>query len=322
MMTDKSNLRGATYSLLAFFVYSTHDVVVKFLGTSYSPFQIVFFSVCFGMPLVTVMLMRDRTDGNLRPKHPWWTALRTVSAVVTGISAFYAFSVLPLAQTYAILFATPLLITLLAIPILGEPVGLHRGSAIVVGLIGVMIVIRPGAEPLTLGHLAALCSAIFGSIASLTVRKIGRDERSVVLLLYPMMANFVVMALLMPFFYVPMPIEHLALVGVMASFAFVAMLLVISSYRLGQAVVIAPMQYSQIIWAALFGYLIFDEAPDRNTVIGAAIIIASGIYIVLREDNVSDGKPVLRSRWRPETGTMPRVGPMIRLAKQSDAAPR
>lgn len=321
-MSDKSNARGAIYALIAFFVYSTHDVVVKFLGGIYHPMQIVFFSVCFGMPLVTVMLMRDRTDGNLRPKHPWWTALRTVSAVITGVSAFYAFTVLPLAQTYAILFATPLLITLLAIPILGERVGIHRGAAIAAGLIGVMIVIRPGAEPLTIGHAAALCSAVFGSLASLIVRKIGRDERSVVLLLYPMMANFVVMACALPFVYVPMPVEHLGLLGIMSICAFAAMLLVISAYRLGEAVVIAPMQYSQIIWAAVFGYAVFGEAPDMNTLLGAGVIIASGLYIVLREDNVSETKPVLRSRWRPETGTMPRVGPMIRLQKQADAARR
>lgn len=133
MAVVKSNLRGALFALLAFAIFATHDVVVKFLGGLYSPVQIIFFSVLLGFPLVTLMLMGDRSDGHLRPVHPWWTALRTVSAVITGVSAFYAFSVLPLAQTYAILFAAPLLITLLAIPVLGEKVGLRRGLAIVAG---------------------------------------------------------------------------------------------------------------------------------------------------------------------------------------------
>ena len=150
------NVRGAIFALLAFAVFSTHDVIIKVLGGVYSPIQIVFFSVLLSFPLATIMLMRDATPGTLIPKHPWWLALRTAAAVVTGVSAFYAFSVLPLAQTYAIIFASPLMITVLAIPVLGETVRLHRWAAVIVGLIGVMIVLRPGSTELTLGHAAAL----------------------------------------------------------------------------------------------------------------------------------------------------------------------
>ncbi|OIQ07179.1 MAG: EamA family transporter [Rhodobacteraceae bacterium CG2_30_10_405] len=321
MAVVKSNLRGALFALLAFAIFATHDVVVKFLGGLYSPVQIIFFSVLLGFPLVTLMLMGDRSDGHLRPVHPWWTALRTVSAVITGVSAFYAFSVLPLAQTYAILFAAPLLITLLAIPVLGEKVGLRRGLAIVAGLIGVLIVLRPGAAPLSLGHAAALAAAVFSSLASVIVRKIGQDERSVVLLLYPMTANFVVMGCALPFVYRPLPLEHLGLLGIIASFGFVAMLLIIVAYRAGEAVIVAPMQYSQMIWAAIFGYLIFGERPDLYTAIGAGVIIASGIYILLRERHrgVSKNNPVLRSKSRAETGTLPRISLMLRRIERRES---
>jgi len=321
MAVVKSNLRGALFALLAFAIFATHDVVVKFLGGLYSPVQIIFFSVLLGFPLVTLMLMSDRSDGHLRPVHPWWTALRTVSAVITGVSAFYAFSVLPLAQTYAILFAAPLLITLLAIPVLGEKVGLRRGLAIMAGLIGVLIVLRPGAAPLSLGHAAALAAAVFSSLASVIVRKIGQDERSVVLLLYPMTANFVVMGCALPFVYRPLPLEHLGLLGIIASFGFVAMLLIIVAYRAGEAVIVAPMQYSQMIWAAIFGYLIFGERPDLYTAIGAGVIIASGIYILLRERHrgVSKNNPVLRSKSRAETGTLPRISLMLRRIERRES---
>lgn len=320
MTHPKSNLRGALLALLSFAIFATHDVVVKFLGSQYSAIQIIFFSVLLGFPLVTIMLMNDRSDGHLRPVHPWWTAVRTVSTVITGVSAFYAFSTLPLAQTYAIIFAAPLLITLLAIPILGEKVGLRRGGAIVVGLIGVMIVLRPGTVPLNLGHAAALAAAVFSSLASVIVRKIGQDERSVVLLLYPMMANFIVLGCALPFVYKPMPIEHVGMLGVIASFGFVAMLLIISAYRRAEAVIVAPMQYSQMIWATIYGYLIFNENLDIYTVVGATVIIASGIYIVLREDspNVSLNSPVLRSKGRAETGTLPRIGQMLRRIERRE----
>lgn len=309
-----NNVKGALLALLSFAIFATHDVVVKFLGEAqYSPIQIIFFSVLLGFPLVTLMLMRDRTDGNLRPRHPWWTALRTGSAVITGVSAFYAFSVLPLAQTYAILFAAPLLITVLAIPILGEKVGIRRGLAVLAGLVGVLIVLRPGAAPLSLGHFAAMAAAVFSSLASVIVRKIGSEERAVVLLLYPMVANFIVLGCALPFVYKPMPIEHLAMIGIIALFGFVAMLLIIAAYRMAEAVIVAPMQYSQMIWAAIFGYLIFDETPDRFTLIGAGVIIASGIYIVLREARTKASRttPVLRTQSRHETGTLPRVSTLM-----------
>lgn len=314
------NAKGALLALLAFAIYATHDVVVKLLGVHYSAIQIIFFAGLLSFPLATIMLMNDRSDGHLRPKHPWWTALRTVSTVITGVSAFYAFSVLPLAQTYAILFATPLLITLLAIPVLGEKVGLRRGLAVVVGMIGVLIVLRPGAAPLSLGHMAALAAAVFSSMASIVVRKIGSEERSVVLLLYPMVANVLVLGCALPFVYKPMPIEHVGMLGIIAVFSFIAMLLIIAAYRRAEAVIVAPMQYSQMIWATIFGALIFDEIPDGMTLIGAAVIIASGIYIVLREGKatVSENRPVLNSRSRPETGTLPRISLLLRRGLSRD----
>lgn len=307
------NTKGALFALLAFAIYSSHDVIVKVLGANYSPVQIVFFSVLLGFPWVTFMLIRDTTSGHLRPVHPWWTLLRTLATSVTGICAFYAFSVLPMAQVYAIIFASPLLITVLSIPILGERVRLRRWIAVIVGLCGVLVVLRPGAEPLTLGHLAALGTAVGGAVAAIIVRKIGQDERDVVLLLYPMMANFIFMGAALPFVYVPMPVAHIGGLAVMSLMALVAAYFIIKAYKTGEAVVVAPMQYSQIIWATFFGYLMFGERLDVPTTVGAVIIIASGVYIVLREGGgkASENTPVLRTRNRVETGTSPRIGAWI-----------
>lgn len=310
------NAKGALYALGAFGVFSTHDVIIKVLGGLYSPIQIVFFSVLLSFPLATVMLMRDATPGTLIPKHPWWLALRTAAAVMTGVSAFYAFSNLPLAQVYAIIFASPLIITILAIPVLGETVRMRRWAAVLVGLIGVIVVLRPGEVDLTLGHLAALLAALGGSVAAIVVRKIGSEERPVVMLLYPMVVNFIVMAILLPLVYIPMPIEHLGLLAITAAFAWTASRMIITAYQNGEATIIAPMQYSQIIWASIYGFAFFDETIDAPTAIGTGIIIASGMYIVLRESRSgnSENTPVLRSRSRPETGTTPRVSLFIRAA--------
>ncbi len=314
------NAQGALFALASFGIYATHDVVVKFLGSDYSPFQIIFFSGLLGFPLVTLMLMSDRTDGNLIPRHPWWVLLRALCTVTTGASAFYAFSVLPLAQTYAILFAMPLLITVLAIPMLGEKVGVRRGLAVLVGLVGVLIVLRPGSAPMSSGHLAALVAAVVGSMNSLIVRKIGHEERSAVLMLFPMLASVLVTGATMPFVYIPMPIAHLALTGVIASLGFIAALMIIRAYRTAPAVIVAPMQYSQIIWAAVYGWFFFGESPDEWTIAGTSVIIASGVYIVLREGTgkVSKNSPVLSNRSRAENGLMPRIGLLLRRGERGD----
>ncbi len=309
-----SALRGALLSLAAFGLYATHDVVVKTLGLHYTSFQIIFFSALLSFPVVSVLLLSDKTDGNLVPRHPWWSLARSVTGVATGAMGFYAFSVLPMAQCYAMLFAMPLVITILSIPMLGERVGLHRGLAVAVGLAGVLIVLRPGSAPLSWGHLAGLGAAVMGAMSSVIVRKIGKDERSVVLMMYPMLVSVAAMGLAMPFVYRPMPVEHLALTGVVAVLGMCGAFLMILAYRSAPAVIVAPMQYSQILWAAFYGWLLFEEDIDRWTAVGSAVIIASGIYIVLREGtpSVSKNRPVLENRSRLDVGTIPRVGLWLR----------
>jgi drug/metabolite transporter (DMT)-like permease len=302
------NAKGALLALLAFGIYATHDAVVKLMGADYSPFQLIFFSVLFGFPLAMLMIIRDPNPGTLLPVHPWWVAIRTVAAVCTGMTAFYAFTVLPLAQVYAIVFSTPLIITILAIPILGEKVRIRRWLAVILGLAGVLVVIQPGTTHLSLGHLAALIAAVGGSVASIIVRKIGQEERSVVLLLYPMLANFAVASFILPFVYKPMPIEHLGLVAMMSFLGWIGGVVIIRAYKTTEAAIVAPMQYSQIIWATAYGLLFFNESLDGPTVVGASVIIASGLYIVLRESRIgtSVNRPVLSSRPRPDTGTSPK----------------
>lgn len=310
MALDKATqLRGVALALASFGIYATHDVLIKYLGGIYSPFQVVFFSVLFGFPMMVLFMLRDAQGSTLRPVHPYWMALRTAIIVLNAATAFYAFSVLPLAQTYAILFAAPLLITLLAIPMLGERVGLRRGAAVVVGLGGVIIVLQPGVTSFSLGHLAALVAAICGALNAVIMRKIGGAERSVVLLLYPMLANVIVMGAALPFVYRPMPGQDMLASAVIAGFALLATWLLILAYRMAPAAMVAPMQYSQIIWAAIFGALFFDERPEMATAIGTAVIIASGLYIVFREDRGgrSATTPVLRSRGRAVPSAMPQV---------------
>jgi drug/metabolite transporter (DMT)-like permease len=203
---------------------------------------------------------------------------------------------------------------------LGEVVRLRRWVAVLIGLAGVLIVLRPGTTEFGLGHLAALIAAIGSASASVIVRRVGREERSMVMLLYPMVGNVCVMGAILPFVYEPMPLDDLLSMAAVSALGFMAMLAMLAAYRAGEAVVVAPMQYSQILWAVLYGAFFFSELPDIWTLIGASVVIASGVYILLRESraDVPSQQPVLSTRSRMELGTQLRVGLLLRRRRESD----
>ncbi|MFY0597037.1 MAG: DMT family transporter [Cognatishimia sp.] len=317
-MTPTHNLKGALLSLGAFSVYAAHDVIVRYLGGNYSPMQVLFFASLLSFPLLTLMMVSGGGANNLRPVHPWWVAVRSLTMVGGGTCGFYAFSTLPMAQVYSILFTVPLMVTLLAIPILGERVGLHRAFAVILGLIGVLIVVRPGAEPVSLGHMAALAAAFFVAMQSVIARRIGNEESQIVMMLYPFVAVFVTMGIALAAVYKPMPLIDFSAMGAIAVMGFIAAFLLLGAYRSGEAAIVAPMQYSQIIWATFYGIVFFNEKPDFATLLGAGVIILSGIYIVVREAFAgnSENTPVLRTRSRAIAPGGFRVSQVLRRKPQ------
>ncbi|WP_171211616.1 DMT family transporter [Ruegeria sp. HKCCA5426] len=306
MSTQNNTLKGLGYAFAGFAVFASHDALIKVLGGTYSVMQIIFFATLFSFVPMAVTILTDRATGNFLPHHPWLVLLRS-ALMVTGMScAFYAFSVLPLAEVYSLLFSFPLIVTVLSIPILGEVVRAQRWAAVGVGLIGVLIVLRPGATDITIGHLAALTAAFCSAFASVLVRKIGNEERSAVLILYPMLLAILVMSLAQPAVYLPPSLLHLAMMALVGVFSVIAQHLIILAYRAAPAGVVAPSQYSQIIWATLFGMAFFGERPDGWVAVGASIIIASGVFVVWRESRANTSSvntPVLRVRSpRSDTG--------------------
>ena len=284
MTLQPSPMRGALFSLAAFSLYSLNDITIKFLGPSYSPVQILFFSTMAGFPLVVAYMMAERQGGSLRPVMPKWTAVRMAIAVMNGLLVSYTFAHLPLSQSYAIFFTMPLMICLLAVPMLGERIDLARGLAVLTGLAGVLMVLRPGQEPLQPAHFTAIAGAMFGAMYYVILRKTGGVERMAVMMLYPMLAQVSVAAALLPFVYQPMPAAHLGLTAAMAVEGFAGSLLVVYAYRYANAVAVAPMQYVQIIVATLFGVLYFGEKMDLPTIAGISTIIAAGLFIMLRSN--------------------------------------
>lgn len=292
-----SSFKGALWGLLGFGIFAAHDVIVKMLAETYSVFQISFFAMVFGFPVAFLMLARDATAADLLPRRPVLVTLRSVMMSLTALCVFYAFSTIPFAQAYALLFVAPLLITGLSVPFLGERVGIRRFSAVVVGFVGVAVALNPSATTLQRGHGAALMAAVFISISSIILRKIGKEERPITLLLVQMMIGTVLYGVLMQESYVPPALNDLHALILMAGMAALAGMCIIFAYQRAPASIVAPTQYSQILWAIVYGALFFDETPTRYTVIGAAIIIGSGLYILNREETkLGSIRPAQRQR--------------------------
>ncbi len=278
-------LRGALCSLGCFTLYSLSDITTKFLGSEYNVVQIIFFSGIAGFPLIFLQLIASNEGGSLRPVIPSLTIARMVIVLLNGILVSYAFTALPLSEAYAIFFMMPIFICVLAVPFLGEKIDLPRGLAVLAGLVGVYIVLKPDQVSLSLTHACALGGALLGALYYIIIRKTGMVESRAVIMLYPMLGQVAAMAVVLPFVYVPMTAHHLVLTWLMALEIFGASLLIIAAYRHAPAVVVAPMQYVQIIVATLFGVFYFGEPVDLRSVIGIAVIIAAGLYIILRSNN-------------------------------------
>ncbi|MEM7443640.1 MAG: DMT family transporter [Pseudomonadota bacterium] len=279
--------RGIGLYVLAILLLASMDAVIKWLSSDYSTQQIVFFRAVFGLiPLMTILAVR-RAFRDLRTRRLGGQIGRGLLSACAAICFFYAFGQMPLADAYAIAFASPLFVTALSVPILGERVGVHRWGAVAVGFIGILVVLRPGQtgldQFLTLGALAALMGTFFFSLSVVLIRRMTRTETNAALVFYAALVTIVVSGAALPFgFAWPNAVDFglLALVGFLGG---MGMILVTDAFRSAPVAVLAPFEYTAMIWAVVYGYSIWGDLPDGWVLGGAAILVGSGLYILHRE---------------------------------------
>ncbi len=284
-MIRNASVQGALLSLTGFSVYALSDMMIKFMGQGLEAPQIIFTAALCSLPFILIQAGASAGGFALRPALPGWMAIRVVLTVVNSVIVSYTFTKLPVGQAYAIFFCMPLLITLLAVPLLHERLDLLRGLAVLAGFAGVLVAVRPGAVPLQLAHLTAVGGATLGALISLMLRKIGARERPAVVLLYPAAAQVVVLGCVMPWLWQPMSGQSWFVAAMIALFSTVGGVLVIKAYARAPAIAVAPMQYGQIIWGALCGALIFDERMDGLMILGIAVIIGAGLVLLWKSAN-------------------------------------
>lgn len=277
---------GILLALVAYAVYSWSDAAVKALGGGLSVFEIGFFQTLVAS--ICIVLTTPKEESWLhfwRMKRPLAVQARAISGGVASVLSVLAFTTIPLAEVYALVFLAPLFVTLLSLFVLKEQVGPWRWFAILAGFAGVLLVVRPGFRELEVGHLASLCIALLAAISVILMRSLSAQETRTTMLGFLMLYALVLNGIALLFtgsFNVP-TLEQASILVVAGVFAAAGNILILRATRFAPANQLAPTHYSQIVWAVIIGALLFSENPDAISIVGLAIIAGSGLLTLVRE---------------------------------------
>jgi drug/metabolite transporter (DMT)-like permease len=281
---------GIALMLVGIAGFAVMDATIKWLVADYHVVQVAALRSWFGLPILCLFALRGGGLGRLKTRRPAVHFARYLLVLGLSLSFFWALSQMKLVDAIAISFAAPVFITALSMPLLREPVGLHRWLAVGAGFVGVLVMLRPGFGVFQWAALVVLLSVVFYALLMITTRAFKNTESSASLMLFPQLGMSLTGILLAPFFWVTPSLLDLALFALAGSFGSVGVICVTHAFRLAPAAVITPFEYSALIWATLLGYLLWDELPDLITLLGAVIVVSSGLYIVYRE-TIRVGRP-------------------------------
>ncbi|MGA3400303.1 MAG: DMT family transporter [Acetobacteraceae bacterium] len=275
-------LRGIALSVGSTVLFSISDATSKVL-TAYLPVVEIAWLRYVIFVLVAAVLVRRGRPRAVWPRSPALQVTRGLCLVGSSLLFVYGLRRLPLAEASTISFVSPVLTTMLSVPLLGEQVGIRRWAAVVAGLAGVVVVMRPGLAGFQPAALFPLGSALCWALALVITRRMADIERPSTTVLWSAGVGALVLSLLLPFdatWPTPGQMSLAVLLGVLAS---VGQSIVVVAYRHAPASVLAPFSYAQLVWAGCAGWLVFGTLPDHWTLVGATIIAASGVYTAHRE---------------------------------------
>ena len=264
-------------------LFAVMTVLVKWLGAIYGPLLVFFSRAFFALIPVLPMMVRHGLVAAMQTAHPAAHAFRCAVGVVGMALNFYALTVLPLAEVVAIGFTVPMFSTALSIPLLGEVVRVRRWSAVIAGFIGVILIVRPGFGGQSALSLIPLAAALCHALALIWIRKLTATERSETIVFYFMASSALVSAFVLPLAWKTPTALDLLLLVVMGLIGGIAQVMHTSAFRGAPVALLAPFEYSAMLWAVLAGYLIWNEVPTWWTGAGTGLIVASGLYILHRE---------------------------------------
>jgi drug/metabolite transporter (DMT)-like permease len=267
--------------LLSVALFSIMDALSKILAARLDAIEIVWGRYLVILALLAPLVGRD--PRSLLAARLALQAVRGICLFASAVLFIAGLAFLPLADASAIAFASPLVVTALSIPILGEQVGIRRWSAVAAGFVGVLVVIRPGTGAFDAAAVLPLLSAACWALSIVLTRRMGHHDKPLTTLLYSTVVGLVLSSVALPFVWRPASVADWMLIIAMGGLNAGGQYFLIAGLMRGAASLLAPFTYSQIVWSTLLGYLIFGALPTVWTWSGAALIVASGVYIAHRE---------------------------------------
>lgn len=276
---DAAPLVGIAFMCAGVFCLTVNDVLAKWLGAFYPVTEVAFLRMLFALPMIVAAALVFGRPGALRTRRPLAHLGRGLLATFATLTFFLGLTLLPLAEVTAIAFTAPLFVTLLALPLLGERPGAIQWIAACAGFVGVLLIVRPGGSAFTLAALLPLGTALSYALLMLTARMLGRGETIWATMLYATLVPLVVTGATLPWFWQTPAWAHLPYFIGLGFFGGLAMTLITQGFRIGVASVVAPFDYTGLVWATVFGWLIWGEIPAPLSVLGGVVIAVCGVYL-------------------------------------------
>ncbi|MGE0096147.1 MAG: DMT family transporter [Alphaproteobacteria bacterium] len=276
-------LRGIAFMAATIVIFSLMDAMAKYLSADYPTIFILWVRYVFQFLFMVALFVRARTTSFVRTKRLPLQVGRAMLNVASTFAFIFGLAFLPLADAVALNMVGPLFLTALSVPLLGEKVGIRRWSAVGVGFVGALIVIRPGMGVTHWAGSLMLLSALIYALYQIATRKLSSTDPPMTTLFYTTMTGLLVTSVLIPFFWTDAPFDVWALLAIQGGMGTAAHLCLITALGHAPASTLAPFNYGTIVIATILGYVIFHQFPDHWTIVGALVIIASGLYVIHRE---------------------------------------
>jgi drug/metabolite transporter (DMT)-like permease len=282
-VTDQNTLRGIAFMLAAMIVFAVQDVLSKALVANHSAIFITMWRYwAFGL-VCLFLLWRTGFAAGLRSRQPVLQVARGVTLALEICVAILAFHLIGLAGTHAIFAFGPLLVVALSGPLLGERIGWRRWAAIGVGFLGMMLIIRPGSQPMSFGLGIAILAMVMFAAYALATRRVSRTDSAMTSFYYTGVAGAVVMTLIGPWFWSAMTPVEIAMMATLCATGMIGHYLLIRAFEAAEASAIQPYAYFQTVFSSISGVLVFGEIVPVSTILGAAIVIGAGVFAFWRE---------------------------------------
>jgi drug/metabolite transporter (DMT)-like permease len=288
-MAPKNNtLTGIAFMLAAMAILPIMDVFAKMFGQMGVPIlQVVWARLTFGALTALPFALQASGRSALRPERPFYHFFRATFLAMATFSFFTSLKYLPMADALAIFFVQPFIVVILSALFLGEKIGPRRVAAVMVGFAGTLIIIRPGFGGLSLGTGLALAAGVFLAIYFVMTRHISGKAKAVVTTFQTSAIGALTLSLICPFVWIAPTLDQWLMFAGLGAIATFGHFLIVRAYDYAEASLLAPLAFTEIIGAIILGWVFFKDFPDRFTLLGVGILIASAIYISWRERQVA-----------------------------------